>query len=395
MKKTIKGLFGYIGCIFITLAVMYYIDGTAGIILSVALAAAIILSVASALVTKRFINVEICVDKDLLFKGETLVCTVRLSLKIPLAAPTVEIKAGSSAHLTLNEGALYKASVAGKETTEVKIPYTALFSGAGEVIIDSVRLSDFLGIFSFNIPVPTENLRIKTAVYPRIPDAGVQTDFLKTTSQFSDTDDDEEETEETVLGAAGVPGYEHRVYCPGDPIKKINWKLSSKRDIYMIRLDERVCGAGQMFFLDSPPLTADKMSLAVKDNVIEGALAVFSMLVREGREASFFFFANGEWLKTDIRSQADILILQEKFAAFSPTQATSLIPPEILSSGKTPICFTCALSGKDETAAQISARLPEAVMISAASAEITPTSKNSWIVTYEFELKKSANNSAR
>lgn len=386
--KTLKSLLGYIGCICITVAVAYYIDGTAGIILTIALICALVLSLLLTLIVKHSIRAEVSVDRDLLIKGEELVCSVKLSKKIILPAPVIEIEASSTPHLHIVKGHIYKGVVAGTETTEIKIPFTAVHSGAAEVRILRLTLTDFLGIFAFPLPLLPDQAVVKTAVYPNIPDTGVQTDFLKTASQFGADDDEEEESEEIAVGSTGMPGYEHRQYYPGDPIKKINWKLSSKRDIYMVRLDERVYAAGQMFFLDCPKLEENDYILSVRDNVIEGALAMFSMLVRDGREASFFRFSEGLWLRTDIHTMADVYILQEQLASFAPAVPSHTVPPEIINSGKSPICFTAAVSDSPRTAVEITSQCPDSLIISAASANLQNICPNLWTISTEFEFKK-------
>jgi hypothetical protein len=388
MKKTIKSLLGYIGCIGIALAVTYYIDGTAGVILTTALICAFVFSLILTLAVKRFIRAEITVDRFLLTKKDTLKCIVKLSKKYPIPSSLVEIECGCSPNLSLAESKSYKAAIFSNRITAVEIPYSAKFSGTAEVKITGLRLNDFLGIFSFKLPIPEEQSSIKVSVYPDIPDVGIQTDFIRTASEFSGSDDDEEETDESSLNFTGMPGYEHRMYYPGDPIKKINWKLSSKRDTYMVRLDEKVSSAGQVFFLDAPLIEENDWTLFVRDNVIEGALAIFSMMVRDGRETTFFHYSGGLWLRSDIRTLSDIYQLQEQLASFAPSSPEQLIPPEIASIGKTPICFTTAVSERIDSITTICSQSPQSLVICAESANLRNISPNLWTVTSEFELKK-------
>lgn len=390
--KAVKNLLGYIGCICITVMVAYFIDGTAGIILTAALTCAFVISLAVTLVVRRFLKVEISLSRDLLGKGDSFMLNVNISKSIIIPAPVVKIKADSTPHLKFEGESVYSGSVAGKEVTTIPISMKAVHSGAAEVSLTNVRLSDFLGILSFSLPFATANadlLNAKVSVYPNIPDTGMQPELLKTVSQFAaDDDDEEEESDEIAVGATGVPGYEHRQYYPGDPIKKINWKLSSKRDIYMVRLDEKVSAAGQLFFLDCPQIEESEYVLTVRDNVIEGALAMMSMLVRDGREASFFRYGGGMWLRTDIHTMADVYTLQESFSDYTPHTPPQTVPPEIASSGKTPICFTAACADNYASASDIAAHFPNAMLISAECAELIDISSNMWIINSEFELKQ-------
>ena len=151
----------------------------------------------------------------------------------------------------------------------------------------------------------------------------------KTVEYLEKTDDNEEETNETALSPTGQPGYDHREYYPGDPIKRINWKMSSKKDVYMIRLDEKVAGGGQVFFLDIPELEENEFNLSVRDRVTEGMLAVFSMLTAEGRETVFFMPSKNHWVRMDIKTPADIYEVQQRLSDFSPCGTETPVPAEI------------------------------------------------------------------
>lgn len=386
--KTIRALTSYIGCIVITLGVMYFLDGTAGIILTYALACAFIVSLVMTLVVFKSISVSIDADKTLLAKDETFTCIVRLSKSLIMPAPIIEIKANCTEHLSLTGGDLFKGSLAGREVNAVKIPVKAKHSGSALITIEKITLTDFLGIFSFDLPVKEADRTMKISVYPDIPDAAVQTDFLKTTTKFQSNDDEEEESDENSIIPTGMPGYDHRQYFPGDPIKRINWKLSSKRDIYMIRLDEQICGAGQMFFLDCPPDEETDHILSVRDTVIEGALTMFMMLVREGREATFFYCRDGLWLSEEIHNMGDVYRIQEQLSDYSPCEPPSLIPSEIGAAGKTPICFTAATENNTGSAVQIANQAPNGLLICAEKSGMRLIGSNFWTISQEFEFRK-------
>ena len=358
--RTARSLTSYMGCIAMTLAVTYFLDGTAGMLITAALVSAFVISVTVSLVVMKTIDVTISADKQLLTKGETLDCMIKLTNSLPLPAPVIEIEADCSAHLLISETTLYKGAVEGRSSNIIKMPVTARHSGAAVIRIKRVTLTDYLGIFSFGLKVPEEQLTVRVSVYPDIPEAAVQTDFLKTTATLSNNDDEEEESSETAINPTGIAGYDHRQYFPGDPIKRINWKMSSKRDIYMIRLDEQIRGTGQVFFLDVPMIEENEFTLSVRDNVIEGLLTIFTMLVREGKEAAFYYGSDGLWLSHEIRAQNDIIDLQEILSGFSPSRLNGVIPAEIISAGKTPICFTAAVGDHAGSAEQIAAQIGRA-----------------------------------
>lgn len=384
--QTITAFASYIGCIGIALFVMYYLNGTVGILIATALGCAFFISTAATLIIMHSLKISAKLDKSSVSKGESLKCIITLSKNIIIPAPIIQLHIDCSVGLS-KETDICSLSLAGKEINKVEIPLTAKYSGAAEVRIKEALISDYLGIFRFRLKNISDNYVMKLCVYPNIPDVPVQTDFLKA-AVFSSNDDDDEETDETAVGQTGQPGYDHREYYPGDPIKRINWKMSSKRDVYMIRLDEKVAGSGQVFFLDSPELIENDVTLSIRDNVIEGMLAVFNMLVREGRDTTFYLAENNTWHKIDIHNAADIYTLQDMLSGSKPCNPKNAVPPEIISSGKPPICFTAATSDQSESAVQIVSECPDALMICSASSGLSRLSSEMWLISNEFELKK-------
>ena len=384
--QTISAFASYLGCIGIALFVMYFLNGTVGILIAAALGCAFFISTAFTLIVMRFIKISVKLDKQSVSKGECLKFIITVSKKIIIPAPIILIHTHCSAGLS-KETDICSLSLAGKEKNTVEISLTAKYSGAAEVSIQEVLICDYLGIFRFRLKKAISDSAMKLNVYPNIPDVPVQTDFLKA-AVLASNDDDDDETNETANIQTGIPGYDHREYFPGDPIKRINWKMSSKRDIYYIRLDEKIAGSEQVFFLDSPELDENEHTLSVRDNIIEGMLAVFNMMVREGRDTTLYMAEGDSWLKAEIHNAADIYTLQEKLAGSKPCNSKDAVPPEIISSGKPPICFTAATDEQSESALRIVSECPNSLLICSSSSGLSKISNEMWILSDEFELKK-------
>ena len=388
--NTLSHLLSYGGCICVSLLIMYYLDGNTGIFLVSALICALVLSLGLTLLALKTLEVSVAADSTAAAKGENVNFTVKLKNKYIFPVPIVEIEAECPPSMSCGGINVYKATVVGRRKNVLKIPFTALYSGLSVIRIKRVSISDFLGIFLFDLKTGDGQREFKVSVYPDVPDAVVQTEFLKTANRFANTDDEEEESNETSPIPTGMPGYDHREYVPGDPIKRINWKLSSKKESYMIRLDEVVRGTGQMFFLDCPVMEDTAQTLKIRDTMIEGALVMFSMMVREGRDAVFFYCSDNTWNMNEIHEQGDIFALQEKLADFVPCEPPCVIPREILDAGKTPICITAAVKGYEHNAEAVAAQCPEGLIISALSAGLGFSCAGHWTISEEFEFDKGA-----
>ncbi|MCR4594058.1 MAG: DUF58 domain-containing protein, partial [Clostridiales bacterium] len=294
----------------------------------------------------------------------------------------------NSPHFYLDGENTATGCVAGKSLNTLRFSLTAGHSGKAHIRIKEIRLTDYLGIFSFKIRPDSYETDLTASIYPDIPDVSVHTGIVKTTIQFENDDDDEEESEETSRIPTGLAGYDHREYQPGDPIKRINWKKSSKRDILMVRLDEMIKGSGRTFLLDCPAVTENELSLTVRDNVIEGALALLSSLLAEGREALFIYSKQGLWMSLDISNPADIYTLQEELSDFEINENMQDMPSSFTENVRNPICFTAATSENYAFAETIASKNPDAMIVSSYASSLPMITPNQWIISADFELKK-------
>ena len=386
MKKTISSLLNYIGCIGMALFVTFIIEGTIGMVLTFALVIALILSILMTLLVKHSISIESVLSSCAVNKGDEISLEIKLKNKsiIPSSIVTVEIE--PSAHFTPNEKTVLTGAVTGKGVNTIPLPLTANHSGKAHIYIKSVKISDFLGIFNFKIKQTNfDNLTV--SIYPNIPDATLSTSIIKTATNFSNEDDDEE-SEETSRIPTGLAGYDHREYIPGDPIKRINWKMSSKRDILMVRLDEKIKGSGHTFLLDCPKTPENEISLTVRDNVIEGAVAMLCSLIAEGSEASIYYCKQNLWMSIDIHTMADIYTLREELSDFEPSEKGENLPTEIRTLSKTPICFTSAMNGNFSSLDELMAISKDAMIISSHAAALPTVSQNQWVLSENFEVSR-------
>ena len=126
-------------------------------------------------------------------------------------------------------------------TKTLRGSFKASHSGINRLNLDLISIRDFAGLFNLKIPVGQE---AKKAVLPKIVDyAGPEI----IPSVLPSDDEDAEEGVTVVKG--GLPGCEHRDYIPGDSPKRINYKLSAKRNRLLVRLDESAGFAATNIFI--------------------------------------------------------------------------------------------------------------------------------------------------
>ena len=127
-----------------------------------------------------------------------------------------------------------------------------------------ITVRDFAGLFCLKIKAEQE---AKKAVLPRIVE---YTGPEIIPSVLPADDEDAEEGVSVVKG--GLPGCEHRDYVPGDSPKRVNYKLSAKRNRLLVRLDESAGFAATNIFIAENALPL----------CCEQAFALASRLVNKG-----------------------------------------------------------------------------------------------------------------
>ena len=379
-----KSLIGYLFCIAVAVVMAVMIDGTGGVLIAVILLTALI---ASLLLTKRLsrkLTVSIDCKHKLLAKGDIVEVLIKVEKHSRLPSPVIEIRLESGAQLAAKaESGIRFSMLPNRQVQTVKLEFKANYSGRSYIKVAAFEAVDFLGLSRSSIPVEEEAGFIGLRIMPNVPDTGTQMDVIRTATDNVGFDDSEEETSETAMGSTGTPGYEHRAYSPGDPLKKINWKLSSKRGIYMVRLDEKLSVTSQVFVLDLPE-GVENYSCRRADVIIEGALAMLSMLAQQGLETDFYYYIE-KWNMLSVKSLGDVYLLAEALSDMVPYSQTDRLPDEALRTGMN-ICFT-VISSSDVKLAEELFSYKNVTVVADVSAGFTAGAGDIWTCSEDFEFK--------
>lgn len=384
---------GFISCLFISAVFAYLINGRGGVMLIVCLLTSLALSVINILaVRKKFTFVMSEANFNSLRKKENFQVVVQLSKRSFLPTPYVEVKLRSSPNLLPKKSELFKAAVSSnKKPVNITAEYSAGYSGAGFVEIESVKMTDYLGIISFSVFKSSEDNRIISEfnVLPDIPMVNSTGELLKSSTDAVAFDDNDEDTGETARYGRGVPGYEHRQYVPGDPLKRINWKLSSKRDIFMVRLDEKVAVTSQKIVLDvfSEKIT-ETQQLIDNDILVEGCMCMLSSMLRQELQCQCWYWAGGFWDMVDVSDEASLNKFQEIMGGYDFYKPHSPRLPDGLKSEKgssAAIIFTNSLDASITSAAESSG---SPCFFAATAQTVKQPCDDLWIVDDTFEFKR-------
>lgn len=137
----------------------------------------------------------------------------------------------------------------GEETLEFE--FCTFSAGEASFRVESVEIYDLFHLVSFPICFEGESRELWIGVLPRILEqTGNQLSDQVILLAAADSEPEEDTVEKSTNQFGGFPGFEHRQYIPGDPVKRINWKLSAKKKELFVRLDELQGGAGIAVILD-------------------------------------------------------------------------------------------------------------------------------------------------
>lgn len=382
----LRNFANYALCIALAVLLCVFVSGLGGLFILILLGLTLVFSLVLIIVSKKTVSVSVKLSTSIANKGEDVELEISIAKSTFLPTSYVEITLDMTPNITTEHLKTFKVISARRTGDIITVPLKTEFCGEATVMLSDVRLIDYLGIVAMKLPsADTQSIRSAVRIMPQIRDAGVQADVLKATSENAASyEEEEEESNESAIGLTGVAGYEHRKYEVGDPLKRVNWKLSSKRDELMVRLDDKVLSSSQSFILDYPLVTVpDRQYCKNVDMIIEASLSLLSMLLLQGYESTYTYYL-GTWQTVEVSDEKGLLYLQEELAGVRPTpmQARN---EAVMEADNTVICFTCCTSNMPQ---EISAfyKSKGCSLVVTEQSGISKISTNMWKITEDFEF---------
>ena len=254
MKKVsvVKGIINYIFAMVFATIFGLFLDANVGWFILLTLILAPMISIFLAWLAGRLLNISCEMADALLSKGDTCTMKVVIRNKSIFPTPPIAIKLTNEAGVRSSQKEIL-VSVLPRGTRSFEVDFKAKICGSSIIGIESVRVTDYLGLFSFGVKEQDySSMQRRVAVIPDIAELSARDDNLLKAMQSSLHMDDGEDTVDSYAFAfGGFPGYDNREYVPGDPLKRINWKQSAKRNKLLVRLDDEMASRTINIVLDS------------------------------------------------------------------------------------------------------------------------------------------------
>ncbi len=268
-----------------------YLDGDIGVVLwSFLIIAPLLSELLRWLASRRLaadLEAPVYVAKGKRFSVKTI---LNASGRLPV--PFVRCTLSQTGNLQPEDPRPFQTAMLPGKPLEVQSFMTAAHAGCGEVRLERMLLSDFLGETSAALQDLPETRKI--GVIPEIPVLAEASVMLRAVTDLVQTQDEDEEESSAMFSSVASPGYIHRDYVPGDNLRRINWKLSAKRGKFMVRMDEAAATVRPTLLLDLPAEDAPK-SWEQRSLLMEGALGFLDLLVQQGVACSLRFPTGGRW----------------------------------------------------------------------------------------------------
>ncbi|MGI6257924.1 MAG: DUF58 domain-containing protein [Anaerovoracaceae bacterium] len=158
--------------------------------------------------------------------GETVFyCHLTNGSFFPIARVVMEISWLNQ--LTYSSGSQrIRASIGGKQSERLILEINSPACGATLFSVDKIRVLDVLGLFAFKVSPPGDKA---TVVYPSL--SSVETGIDKSVETLGEGV--KYSTEKSGFDVSEI--FSLKEYVPGDEVRKIHWKLSSKLDKPIVR----------------------------------------------------------------------------------------------------------------------------------------------------------------
>lgn len=289
MTKHIKSIVSVLAVAFLVYIFTFYIDGEMGVILLAFVLFAPLVSLFFLLYARKRVKVSFTCDAYAP-KGSKLPVKVTVTKTGIFPLAIVEIVPYATEIFGQNIKKR-KLTMLNENRRSFTIELDALVGGNGEVGIKEMYSCGFMGFFKLPLKTPLPQ-PVSIGVIPPVPEIKASSQLFRSIADVVLTSDEEEENDTAMLFSANTsPGYEHREYELGDPLKRINWKLSSKKGRMMVRLDEAVASVQPVVVLDlyrRGGIPAEQVILG-EEKLIRSVFGLLSLLVKQGIACNFIY----------------------------------------------------------------------------------------------------------
>lgn len=290
--KSLKIFISYMICFVIGIFYTLYVDGSSGILLLYFIGLIPIISIVFMVIASKNIDISLKISNDTIKKNSNVEVTIFATKKISIFIPFVNISLGYSPHFDMDNNNYptddfpkLRFSMAYDRIFSYNYKFISKISGKGSIYINDAYIYDYLGFFRMKLKNVSSSIDV--FITPDVKDITSSQILFNSICNNIITNDEEENSNDNGISVGSTLGYLHREYVLGDTPKRINWKLSCKKNKLMVRLDEPSPQSKPCFLIDMS-INKDNPNLYTNlinfQTLIESSLSLLNMCVKYGIE---------------------------------------------------------------------------------------------------------------
>lgn len=351
IKEIFSDFFNYILALGLALVFALFLSGRVGWFIIIAFMGAPVLSLFLTLPFLYLLDIKGNGKNEIKGKGEIWKISIETNNGFILPSPQIIIEMEKNIRLE-GKGEKICLTLMPRAKKSFYVDFKTVICGRAEIRVKSVRIRDYLGLFT--LPLTRVDIKDFAAFADILPDIHKMNEGdrvfadIESACVNADEGEDTEQSEKAVFG--GFPGYDSRQYVPGDPIRRINWKLSARRGEMYVRLDDEVPVARICVVLDSyinlremyGGKSNEKDEAKTEEKIIQHMLGIAEILCKTGNQITCRIREREGWAKYTVISDGDIDELRVALAGYSfSREKEERIPFGEISDGRENVVLIC------------------------------------------------------
>ncbi len=235
-----------------------------------------------ALITSRLISVELSLSADSAVKNENFPVQLRIKNRSPFPVGKAEahIEYYNVFNNQINVFELF-LPIQAMNTQNITFRLSSKYCGIVKIRCAYISIFDPLRIFRFK---SGKNLRSEIAVMPECRDINGEVTFTdrinEESEMFSDNRPGDDPSEV----------FDLRGYNPGDKLNRIHWKLSSKKDEFIVKEYSLPVDTPAILFLDLKCYEDNNYTLPVFDTLVESLISISQFMLEYERVHTIVYY---------------------------------------------------------------------------------------------------------
>lgn len=297
----------YIGIIFLTFIFTYIFDNKVNYTLLYMIILAPILDYIIFISMTKGLTISLDVDDDYIEKNRMIKCNVNFTNTGFLPIFFLEYNLFLDSKFMCDDNTKEYVMVKSRKNLQREFNIKAIHRGEGKISIENIKVNSLLGLFNNELTFRETDKSF--TIYPTT----IEVSNVDKLDDFSLNDDDDDSSFSNIL--IGEPGYEYKEYSPGDPLNRVNWKLSSKSEKIQVRKSSQTLKRKKVLILD--PLIVNEIKFEdIGDLFIEALISMAKELYCLEYDVDIVIYDSNQYIQIPYDSNDVYGILQNKFSKY-------------------------------------------------------------------------------